>query len=260
MPKIRFGDIDIYCEVHGEGTPLVFIHGLGSSTADWEFQVPAFYQDYRVIIFDLRGHGQSDKPTGSYSIPMFAADSIGLLKALGVESAHVVGVSLGGAIAFQLALDAPEMVKTLTIVNSGPTGLVGDEAKKEVASRVGIVNQIGMRAMGQVLAPRLFPKEEHAAIREKFVERWAINDPKAYIESLLSMEGWDVVSRIGSINCPTLVLSADQDYTPVALKEAYVKLMPNAELVVIHDSHHATPIEQPESFNTVLKQFLAKHS
>jgi len=173
MPHIALHDISLYYESVGQGQPLVFIHGLGSSTRDWERQVSTFAKQYQVITFDLRGHGQSDKPAGPYTIPMFAADTANLLRALGVTSAHVVGLSLGGAVAFQLALDEPTLLKTLTIVNSAPT--MGDQqaAKQEIDRRVGIVQQMGMRAMGATLSKNLFPKDEHAAERQTFVERWA---------------------------------------------------------------------------------------
>jgi 3-oxoadipate enol-lactonase len=257
MPKMLCNNINLYYQVEGEGQPLVFIHGLGSSTRDWEFQVPEFSRTYQVITFDLRGHGQSDKPPGPYSIPLFAADTASLLKALDIESAHVVGISLGGGVAFQLALDYPALVKSLVIVNSAPIGVgTSPEGQREIEGRVEIVRQQGMRAMGQVLSQRLFPQAAHASLRQTFVERWAENDPRAYIEALLSLANWNVMGQLGSIHCPTLVVAADEDYTPVAVKEAYVKLLPNAQLVVIAEAHHATPMEQPEKFNAALKPFL----
>jgi len=120
MPKIQSNGINLYYEVNGKGQPLLFIHGLGSSARDWELQVKEFSKTYQVITFDLRGHGQSDKPAGPYSLPMFAADTAGLLKSFAVESAHVVGLSLGGGVAFQLAIDFQALVKTMVIVNSAP--------------------------------------------------------------------------------------------------------------------------------------------
>jgi 3-oxoadipate enol-lactonase len=261
MSKLHTNGIDLYYEVHGAGQPVVLIHGLGSSTRDWEFQVPELAKHYQVITFDLRGHGLSGKPMGPYTLPLFAADTAGLLKTLGVESAQVVGISLGGGVALQLALDAPALIKTLVIVNSGPSmGGTPEERTKEIDSRVALVKQMGMAAMGKALAPRLFPKAEHAALRETFVARWAENDPGAYLDALRSMTDWDVTDQLRSIRCPTLVMASDQDYTPIAMKEAYVKLMPNAELVVIRDAHHAVPLEQPAAFNAALTQFLAKHS
>lgn len=260
MPTISCNGINLYYEVNGQGQPLLFIHGLGSSTRDWESQVPEFSQSHQVITFDLRGHGQSDKPSGPYSIPLMAADTAALLKALGIQSAHVVGISLGGGVAIQLALDAPELVKTLVVVNSGPAmGTSAADARKEIEGRVALVQQYGMRAMGEALGPRLFPKPEHASLRQTFVERWAENDPRAYVDALLALADWNVIDQIKSIRCPTLVIAADQDYTPVALKEAYIKLMPDARLIVIPDSRHATPIERPQQFNETLKQFLAQY-
>ena len=259
MPTLIANNTRLYYETMGQGQPLVFIHGLGSSTRDWEFQIPIFSRDYQVITFDLRGQGQSDKPAGPYTIKMFAADLAGLLAGLGVKSAHLVGISLGGAVAFQFALDYPAVVKTLTVVNSGPSlGGTLEQAKQEIERRVGLVQQYGMRAMGQALGPNLFPAPEHATLRETFVERWAENDPNAYIEATRSMQGWNVTDQLNSIHCPALIIAADQDYTPVAMKEAYVKLLPNAELAVIANAHHAVPIERPQEFNAVLAQFLAK--
>src|SRR5690349_9844570 len=121
MPTVQVNSIRLYYEIHGTGQPLVFIHGLGSSTRDWEAQVPEFSKSYQVVTFDLRGHGRSGKPAGPYSMAMFSADLADLLETLDIAAAHVVGLSLGGAIAFQFALDDPARVRTLTIVNSGPT-------------------------------------------------------------------------------------------------------------------------------------------
>jgi len=261
MPNIQVNDINLYYEVDGEGQSLLFIHGLGSSTQDWDLQIKEFSKSYQVITFDLRGHGQSDKPSGPYSLPMFATDTAGLLKSLDVKSAHVVGLSLGGGIAFQLAIDYPALVKTMVIVNSAPELVVRSfKDRMGVWQRFAIVRLLGMRKMGEVLSKRLFPKDEHESLRTTFVESWAKNDPRAYQDAMRAMVGWSVTDKLGSINCPVLVITADQDYTPVAIKEEYTKLIPNAELVIIPDAHHATPVEQPEKFNTVLMDFLLKHS
>lgn len=261
MPKMLVNNINLYYEISGNGQPLVFIHGLGSSTRDWELQVAEFCKNFKVITFDLRGHGQSDKPPGPYSMPLFASDTAGLLKALGIESAHIVGLSLGGGVAFQLALDAPALVKKLVIVNSAPELVVRTfKDRVMVWQRFAIVKLLGMRKMGEVLSKRLFPKPEHAQWRATFVERWAENDTRAYQNTMRAMIGWSVTDRLSSIRCPTLILTADQDYTPVAVKAAYTKLIPGAKLVVIPDSHHATPVEQPQKFNDALMQFLTKEN
>lgn len=260
MPTVQSNGINLYYETHGEGQPLLFIHGLGSSSRDWEFQVPAFSISYQVITFDLRGHGQSDKPSGPYSMAMFAADTAGLLRALAIDQAHVVGLSLGGGIAFQLAVEAPQIVKTLVIVNSAPE-LVVRSFRDQLAvwQRLAIVRLLGMRKMGEVLSKRLFVKPEYTQLRETFVARWAENDQRAYLDAMRAMIGWSVTAQLGTIRCPTLIISADQDYTPLSLKEAYTAKIPNAQLVTISDSHHALPVEKPREFNQALEKFLAKH-
>jgi len=111
-------------------------------------------------------------------------------------------------------------------------------------------------AIGKALGPRLFPKPEQGELRQKMAERWAKNDKRAYLASFDAIVGWGVRERLSRITCPTLVVSADRDYTPVALKEAYVKLLPDARLVVIEDSRHATPLDQPQRFNQTLLDFM----
>ncbi len=260
MPSVRINDINLYYEVSGEGPPLTFIHGLGSSARDWEAQVAEFAKRYMVITFDLRGHGRSDKPPGPYRMQMFAADTAGLLKTLGLEAAHVVGLSLGGGVAFQLAVDTPGLVKTLVIVNSAPEMIIRTLPERlAIWQRFAIVWVMGLPKMGEVLGKRLFPRPEHAPMRATFAERFAQNDRRAYLDAMRAMVGWSVTPRLGAIRCPTLVIAADQDYTPVSLKEAYVAKIPNAQLAVISDAHHATPVEQPEKFNTVLMEFLSRH-
>src|SRR5690242_21429013 len=120
MPHLRVRDVELYYEVSGQGDPIVFIHGLGSSTYDWEHQIAYFAKHYQVVVFDVRGHGRSAKPRGPYSIPLFAADAAEVINTLDIAPAHIVGLSMGGMIAFQLAVNAPACVRSLVIVNSSP--------------------------------------------------------------------------------------------------------------------------------------------
>lgn len=255
--KARIRDIDVHYETHGAGEPLLLIHGLGSSTEDWEPQIPDLALYFRVITYDVRGHGLTSKPRGRYSVHQFAADALALLQHLEVAPAHVLGISMGGMIAFQLAVDYPAAVKSLTVVNSGPE-LVLRTWRQRVAiySRFAIVRLMGMRKMGEVLANKLLPRPAHAAARDTFVERWSRNDPGAYLRSLRALIGWSVAPRLGSIAAPTLVMTADQDYTPVSLKEAYTAKIAGARLVVVPDSRHLLPVERPAEFNRAALDFL----
>jgi len=261
MPKMQINGTDLYYEVTGKGQPLAFIHGLGDSTQTWEKQVAFFSSTYKVVTFDVRGHGRSDKPAGPYSIPLFAEDTAGLLRSLQLAPAHVVGLSLGGMIAFQLAVSEPGLLRTMTIVNSGPAMILRTLRQRyEIWRRLFLIRVLGMKAMGKFLGERLLPEPEQAELRRLVAERIAQNDKRAYLDSTRALVGWSVAEHLGSISCPTLVISADQDYTPVALKEAYVAQMPRAELVVIKNSRHVTHMDQPEEFNKVLLAFLSKNA
>jgi 3-oxoadipate enol-lactonase len=255
--KARIQDIDVHFETQGTGEPLLLIHGLGSSTEDWEPQIADFAAHFRVITYDVRGHGRTDKPRARYSIRQFADDAAALLQHLDAAPAHILGISMGGMIALQLAVDHPKMVKSLTIVNSGPE-LVLRTWKQRIAiySRFAIVRLMGMRKMGEMLATRLLPGPAHAAARDTFVERWARNDPDAYLRALRALIGWSVTPRLGSIRVPTLILAADQDYTPVPFKEEYTAKIPGARLVVVPDSRHMLPVERPAEFNRAGLDFL----
>ncbi len=259
MPKFNTGEINLYYESVGSGDCLLLLHGLGSSVRDWEEQIDAFAEHFWVLMVDVRGHGRSDKPAGPYSVKQFSDDVAALLDGLGVSEAHVVGLSMGGMIAFQLAIDFPERMKRLVIVNSAAELMPQTFKQKfEVWQRFAILRFLGMRKMGEFLAPRLFIKAEHASIRETFVERWAENDKRAYTDALRALVGWSVMDCVHEIGVPVLVIAADEDYIPLADKEAYVEKLANGRLLIIEDSRHATPVEHPEIFNTAVLQFLAQ--
>jgi pimeloyl-ACP methyl ester carboxylesterase len=260
MPTAQVNGIKLNYESHGSGTPLVFIHGLGSCLDDWEHQIAHFAKSYRVITLDLRGHGRSDKPDARYSMQLFASDIAVLLNSLRLEAAHIVGLSLGGGVAFQLALDSPEIVRTLTVVNSGPEMILRTfKEKYAIWLRFAIINTLGLQKLGAIIADRLFPRPEDAPEKRKFLERYAHNEAKPYKAALRAFIGWSVKAQLGTLRVPTLIMSADQDYTPVSFKEEYTAKIPGAMLKVIPDAHHGAPAERPEAFNALLGEFLAEH-
>ena len=261
MPKLNIGEINFYYELAGQGQPIVFIHGLGSSTRDWAAQAAYFSDGFKVVTFDLRGHGQSDKPRGPYSVPLFATDIAQLIKTLRLDPAHVVGLSLGGMVAFQLVVSFPTLVKSLAIVNSVPEyRLRSLKARFDGLRRLFIVHVLGMRKMGQFLGKQLFPKPEQAALRQIFIDRWAENDRWAYSAAMRAVVGWSVLDRLHAVRCPVLIVSADEDIFPLSFKRAYTEKISQAELVVIPNSRHFTTVECSEAFNEVLDTFLAKQA
>jgi pimeloyl-ACP methyl ester carboxylesterase len=258
MPTANLGDVRLHYEASGEGERLLFIHGLGSSARDWENQVRYFSARYRVVTPDLRGHGRSDKPPGPYSIPLFANDIAELIRTLGLGPTHVVGLSLGGFVASQLAVDHRELMRSLVVVNSAP-GLPMDtfrdrlRIKRELFLRRLIVRLFGMRTLGRFLGEKLFPRPEQTDLKCTFVERWAENDGRAYLDALATISRWSVRERLSSISCPTCIVSGEHDFIPMSLKEEYIAGRSNAELAVIPDSGHLTPVDQPERFNPTFR-------
>lgn len=259
MPTFHSNGIELAYEVTGEGEPLLFLHGLGSRGEDWAMQVPCFAARYRVITADMRGHGASDKPPGPYSVPMMADDVVGLLDGMGVESAHIVGLSMGGMIAFQMVVDRPQRVRSLVIVNSGPALVPRTSGEwLRVQQRLLLARLFGPARTGRFLSKRLFPKPDQEALRAQFIEQWALNDRAAYLAALRALVGWSVLDRIGDIRCPVLVISGDRDYTPIDVKQAYTAMIPGAQFAVIEDSGHATPIDQADAFNRCVLNFFTQ--
>jgi len=257
MPTMKINDIDIYYEIHGEGEPLLLIHGLGSSSRDWEYQIPQFSKPYKVITIDLRGHGKTSKPKGPYSIRGFADDVALFLEALKIKQVNILGLSMGTATGFELAINYPDLVKSLIAVNmSAKLTVKTFGEKKQFFLRDAIVILLGMKKMGEFLAPRLFPLPEQEELRKKVASRWAENDKKAYLSAFHSLKNWSVEEELHKITCPTLVIASDGDYTPVKIKEEYVKKIPNGQISIINNSHHAVPMEKPEEFNKIVLDFL----
>ncbi len=258
MPVKILNGIKLYYETSGEGEPLLFIHGLGSSTRDWEAQVPYFSDKFQTVTVDLRGHGQSEKPSSTYSISLFASDVAALIREIG-GPVHVVGISMGAMVALQLAVDFPELVKSIIVINSQDEVLMNTrQARQAVMIRKVIPRLMGMKWMGKYLGKKLFPEEDQEQLRELIADRWAENSVKDFIKSVNAIAGWSVRKHLNTIKCPVLVVASELDYTPVEAKEIYVKLLPDARLEVIKGARHAISVERPEELNEVMLGFLGQ--
>jgi 3-oxoadipate enol-lactonase len=258
MPTTAASGVEIYYESAGAGDPVVLIHGLGSYVGDWKPQVGALSRTHRVVSLDLRGHGRSGKPAGPYTIGAFTSDVAAVIRAERLAPAHVVGLSLGGAVAFQLAVDEPSLVRSLTIINSGPSFVVASlQLRFVIQLRLFVLNVFGLKALGTLIVKRLFPKPGQEPLRRAFLEHYVTNDRRAYAASTRALVGWSVADRLPTIACPVLVISGDRDYTPVAAKQAYLGAMPNARLAVIEDAGHACTLERPDEVNRVIAAFIA---
>lgn len=261
MPHRHVNGVRIHYLDEGDAKQpvMVLLHGLGSSARDWEYQIPDFAAQYRVIAPDFRGFGESEQPPGPYSIALFAEDVWALLDDLGVKAVHLVGLSMGGATAFEMAAQQPRRVTKLVVVNCPPSFVIDSwKNRLELWLRLGVVKFLGMRRMATIIGARLFPRADQREIREVFEQRYAANDKRPYLDAVNALVGWSVLTRLDRIVCPALIISAEHDYTEVDEKQVAVDGLPRGELKVIADSRHATPLDQTEAFNRSVLDFLGR--
>ena len=242
----------------GEGEVILLLHGLGSTKADWDLQLEPFSEEFRIIAPDLRGHGNSSKPENkdAYGIPECAEDMKLLLDELGISKCMLVGFSMGGAVAFEMAVRYESMISKMVIVNTAPDfNALGEMGEQMIKERTEMLRSQGMNAMAEKVAEGMFPEDDQKPLRDAFYQRASANDLEAYYNSFITLMDWGIGEKVKTIEVPSLVVASDMDYTPVELKESYAKKMKNARLVVIRNSRHGVTMDQPEQFNEALLKF-----
>jgi pimeloyl-ACP methyl ester carboxylesterase len=266
MPKVRVNGIDLnYIEV-GAGDPLLLIMGFGGDHLAWGFQTPVFAERFRVIAFDNRGAGQSDVPDVAYTTRMMADDAAGLLDVLGVERAHVLGVSMGGMIAQELTLSHPQRVRSLQLhcTLARPDRYMDALIESWRTVRTKVTPEEWMR----IVALWLFSPTTYVE-RPEFVEaviQTGIANPHPFTLTGFLRQGdavrsHDTLARIGTLRAPTLVSVAEDDIlVPPRFSRALAAAVPNAQLRVIDRAGHCFFWERPDVFNTMCLEFLAKHA
>lgn len=258
MPYLSANGIRLYYQTAGEGPSLLLLHGLGSASDDWQLQIPIFAGHFRVVAMDLRGHGRSDKPRGPYAMRDFASDAVALLDGLMIPRAHVLGLSLGGMVAQQLALDFPRRVSSLTLVNTFPRFDPWEShLLRRIVQRAINFGEGGMDAVAEAVAASLFPRPTQRPLYEETVKRFARNDVSGYQASVRAILRFNVESRLRGVRCPTLIVAGDRDRTVSwRQKVRMARQVAGARFAVIHDSGHASPLDQPAHFNRVVLEFL----
>ena len=251
--------ISIHYESAGSGPPVVLIHALGLDWRQWRDQIAALAPTRRAIALDLRGHGQSDRPPGPYSLGQMAEDVYGLIEALGVAPTDVVGLSLGGMVAMELALRHPRAIRRLVLADT--TSEYPRAAREQFEERARTAETEGMAPLVAGVPERWFTPEFARAHPETVAEIQRIvgaNDPAAYAAACRAVGTVDCTSRLGSLGCPTLVVVGDQDPgTPPAAARRLREAIPGARLVVIDGASHLSNVGRPDAFNTALLEFLA---
>jgi len=249
-----------YLDPNPSGTkPVLLLHGLGVNGASWSLQFGALAEaDYRPIAPDARGFGQSPYPGGPMTMARMAEDMAALLEALGLVPAHVVGISMGGVLALQLALTRAHMIEKLVLVNTFAR-LRPERASvwAYFALRMLMVHTMGLEAQARAVARRIFPRAEQAELREIMIQTIRLANPRAYRATMRGLAFFDVQDRLREIRLPTLLVTgADDNTVPLPLQRRLLLGILGAQQVIIPNAGHAVTADQPEAFSRCLVEFL----
>lgn len=268
MPIAHCNGIRIDYESRGRGRPLLLIAGLGYDRWMWHRMVPGLAKQFRVITFDNRGTGGSDKPFGPYTAELLARDTVGLLDALGIDRAHILGHSMGGFIAQALALASPERVDRLILSATnfgGPRHIpILPEAMAVLTDITGDPIERLRRGILVSCAPGF--AERHPELVEAWVAYRLAHpiDPTAYQAQLaiglsLLPEAAAFESRLAAVTCPTLILFGEDDrVVPPGNAELLRDRLPNARITLLPGAGHFYPIETPAAANEAIARFLGR--
>ncbi len=264
MPQTKIGDLEIYYELHGRGEPLVMIMGLGADVNAWEPEtIRLLARDFRVLVFDNRDAGRTRGPDTPYTIKDMAADTVRLMDHVGFARANVLGVSMGGMIAQELALGHPERVNRLILGCTSPGNQTGVAPSDEVRS-VMLADQTGLPAwrlslqMAKVtLAPGWmlthFWKLPFLAAR---TGRYPAT-PAGYQRQMAAIVGFEAGERLRELKVPTLIVHGDRDILlPPGNADRLAELIPGAEKVVYAGAAHGFTTERPRVFARTVRDFL----
>ncbi|MEW6400428.1 MAG: alpha/beta fold hydrolase [Chloroflexota bacterium] len=267
MPKIKANGIELYYETHGTGRPLVLISGIGYSWWQWHKMVPFLAEHFQVITFDNRGVGQSDKPAGPYTAQMLAADTVGLLKELGIEKAIIMGHSMGGFIAQAITLDFPQAAEKLILCSTnfgGPRHVpVTEEAMKVLTD----VSSDPLTRFKNGVAVSTAPGwvDKNPEMIQKWIEWRVANpiEPAPYQAQLaiglgLLPEAAAFEDKLHRINVPTLILFGEYDkVVPPANASLLAGKIADSKVTIFPDAGHFFPIEIPEAASRAVIEFAA---
>lgn len=254
-PRLRL----YYQDDNPDGSPtVVLLHGLGANSDSWQLQIPVLTQaGFRVLAPDAPGFGQSSYP-GSACIAQMAENIVGLFEVLQVSCFHLVGISMGGTLALQIALDYPQLVGKLVLVNTFAHLKVSDPRLwPYLALRFVLVHTLGIEAQAKAVAQRIFPHSDQVELRRLLIEQVVQSDPSGYRATMRALARFNVTDRLAQIQSPTLVVTGECDTTvPPETQHSLVRNIPAARQVSIAGAGHAVSVEKPEQFNKALLDFL----
>jgi len=265
LPHVNTNGIVTFYEDTGQGPAVVLVHGHSADLRLWDLQAPALVDaGHRVIRYDVRGHGRSTAPATGYTWENYALDLRDLLDRIDVARAHVVGLSMGGGIALQFALDFPERVSSLVLVDSALPGFdYSPEFAGAIEELVAAVRAEGSRAAFERLwlTHPLFDGVRRFPERFELIRTMALAYAAAdyYDETPHTPPERQAVDRLAELQAPTLVLVGELDVPDFQITtEVLAGNIADARLQVIADSGHIPALEQPEAFNRALLEWLGR--
>jgi 3-oxoadipate enol-lactonase len=267
MPTVRANEIDVYYEQQGSGEPLVLIPYLAIDQACYAFQVADYAKQFTCISVDLRGAGQTSKPPGTYTTELFADDVAAFMQAIGVERAHVTGLSLGAATGMWLAARYPDKVKTLSLHSAWPKTdpflRTVVEGWQVLAKGLGSVTEMVILGIFPwCFTPQLYAsKPDYIDSLAEFVRSRPMPDVDAFLRQSEAVLGHDASAQLGRITAPTQVTFGRHDLVcSTRFADALTGGIAGAELVVFEDCSHAPIYENVQAFNDRTLAFLQRHS
>jgi 3-oxoadipate enol-lactonase len=267
MPTVRANNVNLYYEQQGSGEPLVLIPYLAADQACYAFQVADYAKHFTCISVDPRGAGQSDKPDGTYSTELFADDIAAFMQAIGVERAHVFGLSLGAAVGMWLAVKHPEKVKTLSLHSSWPktdpflhTVVEGWQAMAKGLGSVPDVIITGI--LPWCLRPETYAaKPDLLKTLADFVRSRPVQPVDAFLRESDAVKNHDCLAGLSRIKAPTQITFGRFDMvTSTRFADVLHGQIKGSELHVFEDCSHAPIYENVAAFNAASLAFLQKHS
>lgn len=261
--RITANGISVQYTLNGPaGAPVVtFSHSLATDLAMWEPQAAALASKYRVLRYDTRGHGGTDAPPGAYTLEQLAEDARALLAALGVERTHFVGLSMGGMIGQVLALQHPEMLRSLVLCDT--SSRIPPEAWPTWDERIRVAEARGMEPHVEPTVGRWFTPPfvaQHPEVVDKVRAMIRQTKPQGYVGCCHAIRALDLTEELHRIGIPTLVIVGEDDPgTPVAASRTIHERIKGSQLVILKSAAHLSNLEQAEAFNAALTEFLAWH-
>jgi len=263
MPQVQVNGISMYYDECGAGTPILLIMGFTANATAWEPQIAPLAAHHRVIAYDNRGAGRSDAPAGPYTMELLAADAWSLLDVLGIEKAHIYGISMGGMIAQHVYLQHPKRVLSLVLGCTTPGGPNAARADQEVVNTLLAATTMDPEAAFNATLPILYSDAFAAGNRELLFERAQANvnlrAPEAGVQGqMAAIVAHDTYERLPGITAPTLVLHGDDDHlVPTANGEILASRIPGARLVLYPGARHGYSGEFVTQSNQDVLDFFA---